>query len=67
MLFPFFILNMATIVQLIQQYSDDSGNIVIPDEQKSVLVEALMAIRKPNISNTKKKKGFHIQPTQRVD
>jgi hypothetical protein len=47
---------MSTLVQLIQQYSDDSGNIVIPDDQKSVLVKAMMDIRKPHISNTKKKK-----------
>jgi hypothetical protein len=47
---------MTTLVQIIQQYSDKSGNIVIPDDQKDVLVKALMDIRKQPSSNTKKKK-----------
>lgn len=47
---------MSTLVQIIQQYSDNSGNIVIPDDQKEVLVKAFMNLRKPSVSNTKKKK-----------
>lgn len=47
---------MSTLVQIIQQYSDDSGNIVVPDNQKHVLVKALMNIRKTPMSNTSSKK-----------
>jgi hypothetical protein len=46
---------MTTLVQIIHQYSDKSGDIVIPEDQEEVLVKALMDIRKPPTSNTKKK------------
>jgi len=46
---------MTTLVQIIQQYSDGSGNLVIPEDKKGVLEKALMDIRKSPTSNTKKK------------
>jgi len=46
---------MTTLVHLIQQYSDGSGNIVLPLDKKDMLEQALMGIRKPPTSNTKKK------------
>ena len=49
---------MTSIVQLMKDYSDNSGNIVIPDNKKVDLVDALMNIRKSSVHNdgAKKKK-----------
>jgi hypothetical protein len=47
---------MTTLVQIIQQYPpNEDGNIIIPKDKKEVLEQALMGIRKPQTSNTKKK------------
>jgi len=47
---------MTTLVQIIQQFSDEAGNIVIQEDQKDIFVKALMDIRKPNGYSKKKKK-----------
>lgn len=47
---------MTTLVQIIQQFSDDSGNIVIPDNQKETFLNALSYIRKTNNGSKKRKK-----------
>ena len=57
---PLFFYKMTTLVQIVNQFSDGSGNIVIPDDQKDTFREALMNIRKP--SEEKKKTKYKKDP-----
>jgi len=47
---------MTTLIHIIEKFSDDSGNIVIQDDQKESFLKALLDIRKPSGSSIKKKK-----------